>query len=108
MKLRGEIKTITEKFFTSKDGAETKYLEVKVEQKDEQYPMSIVANVFGDKVENFLKFNKVGAYGDLSINVRVKESNGRLFNSVSVWRFDKVETAPAPAEQEDNSGDLPF
>ena len=108
MKLRGEIKSINEKFFTAKDGSETKYLEVKVEQKDEQYPMSIVANVFGDKVENFLKFNKVGNYGDLSINVRVKESKGRLFNSISVWRFDKVQEETTPGVEEDNSGDLPF
>ena len=107
MKLRGEIKSINEKFFTAKDGSETKYLEVHVEQKDEQYPMAIVANVFGDKVENFLKFNKVGAFGDLSINVRVKESKGRLFNSISVWRFDKVE-AIAPAVSEEPTSDLPF
>lgn len=108
MKITGELKAITEKFYTAKQsGEEVKYLEVLIQERGDDYPMSLVATVFGDKVENFLKFNKVGAYGDLQFNLRAKESNGRYFNQLSVFRFDKVnEETPAPAEPVND--DLPF
>jgi len=108
MKITGELKAITEKFYTAKQsGEQVKYLEVLIQERGDDYPMSLVATVFGDKVENFLKFNKVGAYGDLQFNLRAKESNGRYFNQLSVFRFDKVnEETPAPAKQVND--DLPF
>ncbi len=111
MKLRAEIKKVNEKFYTNKETNEqNSFLEVLFEERNEQYPESVLVTVFGDKKENFNKYNKVGDYGDLQFNLRAKEAkDGRIFNQHNYFRFDKVQAeAPATATEEDNSGDLPF
>ena len=110
MELNGKIEKVTESFWTNPETQEiVKTLNVLVIEQKDQYPSSIVANVFGtERADQFLKYNKVGDVGKLSFNSRTKESNGRIFNQISYYRFDKiakVETNQvAPAEE----GDLPF
>ena len=110
MTLQGEIKSITESFWTNPETNEVvKTINVLVAEQKEQYPNSIVANIFGtDKAEQFQKYNKVGDVGELTFNSRTKESNGRLFNQVSIWRFDKKVIAPTPEQTLEAEGDLPF
>ncbi len=109
MKITGELKAITEKFYTAKQsGEEVKYLEVLIQERGDDYPMSLVATVFGDKVENFLKYNKVGAYGDLQFNLRARESEKGIFNQITVFRFDKQEEQRAEQEDAQGADDLPF
>ena len=64
--------------------------------------------VFGvEKVENFVKFNKVGQHVDVDFNVSANEWQGKYFTSLSAWKiFKSQEDTPEPAAQD--SGDLPF
>jgi len=110
MKITGQIKAINEKSYVSKKtNEESKFLEVLVEQVGEQYPESVLATVFGDKIDNFEKYNNVGDFGELQFNLRARESNGRYFNQISVFRFDKVEKPQAEQQvEEEEDGNLPF
>ena len=72
--------------------------------------------VFGqEKVENLTKFNKVGDNVKVQFNIGTNEWKGKYFTSLSAWRIEKLETAPAtppnaPAEvsTEVDSEPLPF
>jgi hypothetical protein len=70
--------------------------------------------VFGqEKVENLTKFNKVGDNVKVQFNIGTNEWKGKYFTSLSAWRIEKLETAPAtpqaPAEvSPEPVEDLPF
>ena len=107
MKITGKLDKIQDKEFTNKEGETIAYLEIQVTETESQYPNSLVANVFGDKVANFKKFNNVGDYGTLQFNSRVKESTRGAFNSIAVYRFDK-ETQVQETQTADEGKELPF
>ena len=49
-------------------------------------------DLFGaDKVDEFLKYNKVGKSVDVDFNVRTNEYNGKYFTSLSPWKIFKAE-----------------
>ena len=66
--------------------------------------------VFGDeKVENLLKYNKVGQEVEISFNVSSKEYEGKFYSDISAWKIFGVKkegavAEPAPSEDDD----LPF
>ena len=53
----------------------------------------------GDKIEKFLKYNKVGALVDVSFEIRCNENKGRYFTSLSAWKVFKAEAEEAPADE---------
>ena len=91
---------------TSKAGKEWQKLTFVVET-DEEYNNVYPFEVFGvEKVENFVKFNKVGQHVDVDFNVTANEWNGKYFTSLSAWKIFKAEGYPT--EPEPVTGDLPF
>ena len=109
MKVTGKITKIMEvQKGTSKAGKEWQKLTFVLET-DEDYNNVYPLEVFGvEKVENFVKFNKVGQHVDVDFNVTANEWQGKYFTSLSAWKIFKAqemeEAEPAPQE----SGDLPF
>ena len=58
-----------------------------VETKGE-YPKSVYFTVFGeDKVDNLLKFNKVGQNVDVSFNVESREYSGKYYTDLNAWKI---------------------
>lgn len=81
----------------------------------EQYPQDIKFEVLKDKVDNFLKYNKVGQDVDVSYNVRGSEFKGKYYVNLIAWKVMKVEgtTQPEPigalaAARPNEDSDLPF
>ena len=67
--------------------------------------------VFGEeKVDNFVKYNKVGDVVDVDFNVSTREWEGRYFTSLSAWKVFKAnaEAAQVPSPADDPANDLPF
>ena len=95
---------------TSKAGKEWKKLTF-VGETQEQYNNLYAFELFGEeKVDNFVKFNKVGDVVDVDFNVSTREWEGRYFTSLSAWKVFKAnaETAQVPSPADDPANDLPF
>ncbi len=93
----------------SKAGKEWKKLTFVLET-SEEYNNVYAFEVFGgEKVDNFVKFNKVGQSVDVDFNVSCNEWQGKYFTSLQAWKIFKAEEAQIgsgatqPAED-----DLPF
>lgn len=95
---------------TSKAGKDWKKLTF-VGETSEQYNNLYAFDLFGEeKVDNFLKFNKVGDTVNVDFNVSTREWQGKYFTTLSAWSIFKENNAPtgdvpAPASDED---ELPF
>tara|TARA_R110002020_G_scaffold62724_2_gene167528 strand:+ start:372 stop:752 length:381 start_codon:yes stop_codon:yes gene_type:complete len=123
-KVTGEIIDIlpTEKG-TSKAGKDWQKLTFAIDTKQE-YNNIIAFEVFGDeKVENFLKYNKIGKTVDVEYNISSNKWQDRYFTSASAWRItnandtetalnqaaNAIDTAFPPAENlNESEDDLPF
>lgn len=59
-------------------------------------------DLFGeDKVEKFLKYNKLGAVVDVKFNIECREYEGKFYTNLSAWSVFKAEEAEAdPATEE--------
>ena len=110
MKVTGKIKKVldTQKG-TSASGKDWQKLSFILET-TEDYNNLYCFEVFGDeKVEQFLKYNKVGQEVDVSFNVQTNEYKGKYYTSLQSWKIFKAEageTAPEVAQEEVD--DLPF
>ena len=76
----------------------------------EDYNNLYCFDVFGDeKVEQFLKFNKVGQEVDVSFNVQTNEYKGKYYTSLQSWKIFKAEAGEAtPEVAQEEADDLPF
>ena len=95
---------------TSKVGKSWKKLTF-VGETQEQYNNLYAFELFGEeKVDNFVKFNKVGDVVDVDFNVSTREWEGRYFTSLSAWKVFKAnaEAAQVPSPADDPANDLPF
>tara|TARA_R110000824_G_scaffold210581_2_gene396474 strand:- start:866 stop:1243 length:378 start_codon:yes stop_codon:yes gene_type:complete len=106
---------------TSKAGKSWKKLGFLVEAEGE-YPKDVYFTVFGEeKVDNFLKYNKVGQTVDVSFNVESREYNERFYTDLQAWKVftntsssastEKVaatNTNEAPKGEFHKADDLPF
>lgn len=52
-----------------------------------------------DKIEKFLKFNKVGSLVDVSYEIRCNEYKGKYFTSLSAWKVFKAEAQEAEPDE---------
>ena len=84
-----------------------------VETKGE-YPKTVYFSVFGEeKVDNLLKFNKVGQNVDVSFNVESREYNGKYYTDLQAWKIFGSESGGKSEAKPTNDGfhkgsDLPF
>lgn len=83
---------------TSKaSGKEWQKVEFVIEENVEQYPDSLCIAAFNDKVEELVGIN-VGDIVNVEYNGRCNEYNGRVYNSLNLYKIEKV-GAPQPAPQ---------
>ena len=85
---------------TSKAGKDWKKLTFAIDT-NEQYNNIIAFELFGDeKVENFLKYNKIGRTVEVEYNLSSNKWKEKYFTSASAWKISKAndtETAMAQA-----------
>ena len=52
------------------------------------YPKDVAFSVFGEeKVDNLIKFNKVGQRVDVSFNVESREYNDKYYTDLQAWKI---------------------
>ena len=110
MKVTGKItKVLDTQKGTSAAGKEWQKLSFTLET-TEDYNNLYCFDVFGDeKVEQFLKFNKVGQDVDVSFNVQTNEYKGKYYTSLQSWKIFKAEAGEAATEvAQEEADDLPF
>lgn len=70
-----------------------KKLYVHVVENEGEYPQSCNFEVFGDvKVDNVLKYNRVGDVVEVDYNLKAQESkreDGVFFNTIQSWKITK-------------------
>ena len=93
LQLKGTIKVIGEKQ-TFDSGFQK--VEFVITTNDEKYPQDVKFEIVQDKVDDFLKYNKVGSVVDVDFNVRGNEYKEKYYVSLSAWKVFKS-TAEAPA-----------
>lgn len=115
LQITGAITKITDVIEgTSKAGKPWKKLGFVVQTASE-YPKDVYFSVFGEeKVENFLKFNKVGQTVDVSFNVESREYNDRFYTDLQAWKVftnaskEEASVAAPTGEFHNANDDLPF
>ena len=108
LQLKGTIKVIGEKQ-TFDSGFQK--VEFVLTTNDEKYPQDVKFEIVQDKVDDFLKYNKVGASVDVDFNVRGNEYKEKYYVNLSAWKVFKSD-ANKPATDigvpQDELSDLPF
>ena len=110
MKVTGKItKVLDTQKGTSASGKDWQKLSFILET-TEEYNNLYCFEVFGDeKVEQFLKYNKVGQDVDVSFNVQTNEYKGKYYTSLQSWKIFKAEAGEAtPEVAQEEADDLPF
>ena len=117
LKMQGEIISISEvQTGTSKKGNNWKKLGFTITTGGD-YPKKVHFTVFGEeKVDNFMKYNKVGQNVDVSFNVESREFNERWYTDLGAWKVFtlKQEEVSSTKKEEFHSvesrvdDDLPF
>jgi hypothetical protein len=105
---------------TSKAGKPWKKLVFAIDTGEEWNNISAFT-LFGDeKVDSFLKFNKVGQSVDVDYNLSSRKYENRYYTEASAWKVFKAETLesgaalidsafePAGDLNKDDNNDLPF
>ena len=96
---------------TSKTGKEWKKLTFVLET-SEEYNNIYALEVFSEeKVDNFVKFNKVGQSVDVEFNVSCNEYKEKYYTSLQAWKIFKAETVNEIPQMEgtiNELDDLPF
>ena len=109
LQLNGTIKLIGEKQVFDSGFQKVEFV---LTTNDEKYPQDVKFEIVQDKVDDFLKYNKVGSVVDVDFNVRGNEYQGKYYVSLTAWKVSKSQ-ASAPATDigvpsEEISDDLPF
>ena len=112
MKVTGKITKVLEtQSGTSAAGKDWQKLSFVLET-TEDYNNLYCFDVFGDeKVEQFLKYNRVGQDVDVNFNVQTNEYKGKYYTSLQSWKIFKAEAAgetTIEAAQDEAKDDLPF
>ena len=109
------IKIGTEQTF----GSGFRKIEFVVKDDSSQYPQEIPFSITQDKIDNFVKFNKVGQRVDINFNLNGRswlkegdpEGKRRWFTDLNAWKVVNVggeAPEPLPTHAEQESDDLPF
>tara|TARA_R110002033_G_scaffold60171_1_gene110187 strand:+ start:1878 stop:2201 length:324 start_codon:yes stop_codon:yes gene_type:complete len=107
MKVTGTIDKIGEVTEgTSKAGKAWKKVEFVLITKDE-YNNLYAFTIFGEeKVDKFIKYNKVGNEVDVDFNVETREYNDKYYTNLQAWKIFKAQDTAAPQAKEED--DAPF
>ena len=115
MEISGQVTKVLEvQKGTAASGKEWQKVTFVIDTK-EDYNNVLAFEIFGDdKVENFLKYNKVGSKVKVDFNIKCNEWQGKYFTSLDAWKVFKAEdvgdepkaAAPQPATVPEE--DLPF
>lgn len=81
IKLIGEVQTFDSGF---------KKVEFVITTNDENYPQEVKFDISQDKVDDFIKYNKVGSDVDVSFNVRGNEYKGKYYVNLAAWKVFKA------------------
>lgn len=115
LQITGTIKVIGElqSGISKSSGKEWKKINFVVETEGE-YAKTVAFNVFGgEKVDNFIKYNKVGQKVDVSFEPESREYKGRYYTDLNAWKVftnkgedkaDSGDATPAPVDH----GSMPF
>jgi len=109
--VEGTIKTIGERKELSNGATVLSYTINNVSENGWETPFSIEMYNKPDRIEhleNFLKFNKVGDSVVVEFDIKGREYEGRVFNSLSHWSCKKVEATAPVSETAEAVNDLPF
>lgn len=109
LQLNGTIKLIGEKQVFDSGFQKVEFV---LTTNDEKYPQDVKFEIVQDKVDDFLKYNKVGSVVDVDFNVRGNEYKEKYYVSLTAWKVFKSQAA-APATDigvpsEEIADDLPF
>jgi hypothetical protein len=87
LKFQGEIIKISDiQEGVSQKGTNWKKLGFLVRTNGE-YPKEAYFTVFGEeKVDNFMKYNKVGQMVDVSFNINCREYNDKYYTDLGAWK----------------------
>jgi len=106
--LTGTIKVIGEKQTFDSGFQKVNFV---VTTLDDKYPQDISFDIMKDKVDDFLKYNKVGTLVDVDFNITGNEYNGKYYNNHTAWKVFKSD-ANKPATDigvpQEALSDLPF
>ena len=84
---------------TSKQGKDWKKLTFAIDT-GEQYNNIVAFEVFGDeKVDNFVKYNKVGKTVDVEFNLSSNKWKDKYFTSASAWKITNANDTQTALEQ---------
>lgn len=111
LKFNGRIKKIFDvQQGKSSNGNEWKSVDFLVGETSGDYPQSANFRLFGvEKVDNFMKYNKVGDDVEVSFNLKSREYEGRYFNSLDAWKVFKDNAGSGGSKSnDDEENDLPF
>jgi len=113
LKLTGSIKTICEVQTGTSANGEWKKVTFVIANTDgyEGREQIFAFDIFGaEKVEDFIKYNKVGRTVEVSYNIRTNEYNNKYFTSLAAWKVFGAESATTEpvAEVAGVEDDLPF
>ena len=116
-KLKGKIELIKDvQTGTSKKGNEWKKVEFTL-RIDAEYDDLLCFEIFDvEKVDNFLKYNKVGDTVEVTFNIKCNENNGRHYTTLRAWKIYTVKDETVKEEPQLNGNsvddkdadDLPF
>ena len=80
IKLIGDVQTFDSGF---------RKVEFVITTNDDMYPQDVKFDISQDKVDDFIKYNKVGACVDVDFNVRGNEYNNKYYVNLSAWKVFK-------------------
>jgi len=93
LQLNGTIKLIGEKQVFDSGFQKVEFV---LTTNDEKYPQDVKFEIVQDKVDDFLKYNKVGSVVDVDFNVRGNEYKEKYYVNLTAWKVFKSQAA-APA-----------
>ena len=109
--VKGTIKTIGEKKELSNGATVLEYVVNNVSENGWETPFKLEMYNKPERIEhldNFLKFNKVGDEVEVEFDIKGREYEGRVFNSLSHWSCKQLEDLVPVAEKTEEVSDLPF
>lgn len=110
MEFTGRIKVKINRSGNKKsDGTPFTSFDYLIEQENERYPESIIANAYGDKIPEMSE----GSLVKVNVSLEARAWNDKFFQSIRIWKAEVLDgvTAPAPAPEAPSAegcDDLPF
>lgn len=113
MKLKGKIQRMLpmQSGVSKNNGKEWQKVEFVVEESGKTHPDTLCICAFNDKVTELVGINQ-GDEVEVEFDCRVNEYNGRVFNSLMLYRIEKVGVpqpqAPQPMQQPQAQASIPL